>query len=253
MGASGAGSTQPPHDFGVVLEGTPLLEALRPLADVKKDQYETTVDFTKRVCTATAKALGVDASSRMTFVLEHGKYATFEKYDADKRSFFVKLGTEIHYKAPEAPYDDRWRWEPPIDKFKFNSVWLARKFVQAPTTVAGRNAFGVTKDVKVGREDMVVLFFPTRSFDTQFQFIGTRISLPASPDMARKLDGDLRVAIVGRLHPPCFVAGRSHTSPTLSYPYDQSTSESGIVINPNPEWLLFRASTKEILKRGTFK
>jgi hypothetical protein len=223
------------------------------LAEIKKDQYETTAAFTKRVCAATAKALGVNEDTPITFVLEHGKYATFAQYDADKQAFSIKLGTEIHYKEPEAPYDDRWRWEPSIDKFKFNSVWLDRRYMQSRATVPAENAFGVTKDVKIGREDMVVLFFPTRSFDTQFQFIGTRIRFPAKPELAKAIDGDLRIAIVGRLHAPCFIAGRSHTSPTMAYPYDQTTFEAGVVINPNPEWLLYRASAKEVLKRGTFK
>lgn len=249
----GAERSQTAHEFKVVVERTGLLQTLRPLADLKKDQYEKTTDFTKRVCAATRKVLGVDENTVITFVLEHGKYATSTQYDADKQAFLVKLGQEIHYTDRDAPYDDRWRWEPPIDKFKFNAVWLARSYVEAPNAVVGKNAFGVTKNIKVGREDMVVLFFPSRNFDTHLSFVGMRISLPAKSNLARKLDGDLRVAIVGRIRAPCFITGRSHTSPTISYPYDRTVFEMGIVVNPNPEWLLYRASTKEVLKRGTFK
>lgn len=244
---------QSAHEFKVVVDGMPILQTLRPLTNLKKDQYEKTADFTKRMCAATRKALNVDEDTPITFVLEHGKYATSADYNADKQVFLVKLGTEIHYMDRDAPYDDRWRFEPDIDKFKFNTVWLARNYIEASKAVIGKNAFGVTKEIKMQTEEMAVLFFPTKSFDSHLSFIGSRISLPAKRELAMKLDGDLRVAIVARIHPPCFIAGRSHTSPTISFPYDKTITEMGIVVIPNPEWVLYRASTKEVLKRGVFK
>lgn len=244
---------QSTRDFKVVIEGPAILQRLRPLVNLEKDQYEKTIDFTKRVCTETHKTLGVDKSTPITFVLEHGKYATSADYNADKQAFFVKLGTEIHYIDSGAPYEDRWRFQPYIDKFKFNTVWLARTYAEAPKPAIGKNAFGVTKEIKIQTEEMAVLFFPTKNFANHSTFIGSRILLPAKPEAARQLDGDLRVAMVARIYPPCFVTGRSHQTPKISFPYDRTIFEMGIVVNPNPEWILYRASTREILKRGVFK
>ncbi len=248
-----AEQTMAAKNFKVRVDERGLIQTLRPLSDLKKDQYEKTADFTKRVCAATNKALGVDEKTPVTFVLEYGKNMTWAQYDADKQAFVITLGTEIHYVDQYAPYEDRWRWEPPIDKFKFNTVRLASSYKEAPKSYVGKNSFGVAKEIKVAFEDMVVLFFPTPTFNSHSSFIGSRILLPANADVARKLDGDLRIAIVARVQPPCFITGRSHTSPTVQYPRDITTFEMGIVVSAKPEWLLYRASTKDVLKRGIFK
>ena len=114
--------------FKVRVDERRLIQTLRPLSDLKKDQYEKTADFTKRACAATYKALGVDEKTRVTFVLEYGQYQTWATYDADKQAFVTKLGTAIHYIDRDTPYEDRWRWEPPIDDLKFNPVRLATSY-----------------------------------------------------------------------------------------------------------------------------
>ena len=82
---------------------------------------------------------------------------------------------------------------------------------------------------------------------------GRKDRLPAKPDEARRLNGDLRVAIVTRIQPPCFVTGRRHRTPTIKYLYDVTNYEMGFVGSPKSEWILYRASTKEVVKRGKFK
>jgi hypothetical protein len=74
------------------------------------------------------------------------------------------------------------------------------------------------------------------------------ITFPANLDLA-KLKGDLRVAIAGYLEAPCF-----DTQGNLAKPGDPSPRDLiyRLHLGPKSEWIVYRANTKEIVKRGRF-
>ena len=65
------------------------LAKLGKLTSIKKDNFEKTTEFTKRLCEQTYKALGTSEKTSITIGLEHGQYATSARYDADKLSSFM--------------------------------------------------------------------------------------------------------------------------------------------------------------------
>ena len=117
----------------------------------------------------------------------------------------------------------------------YDAINLADSYSEAPN----KNA----SDVKVGFRNMAVLYLPGQTYNAHVVF-------PAKPDVARKLDGDLRLAIATRIKSPCFAVGHGHISPTSQFNYDMTKDEMGFVGSPESEWILYRATTKEVLKRG---
>lgn len=214
---------------------------LGKLTSVKKDKFEKTTGFTKRLCEQTYKALGISEKTLITIGLEHTP-----TYNADKQVFiiFEYVVGGNHFKAGDG-FNDRFLWNTSFDPSKYNSSDIAEESLEAPGTYSGRNAFGVSKEVKVRAENAAVFYFPTKKNNDKIVF-------PSKPEDARKIAKELRIAVVTRVQPPCFVSGKGHKSPTMDYPYDLTLSEIGIVGAPNPEWVLYLNSTKEILKRGKF-
>ena len=80
---------------------------------------------------------------------------------------------------------------------------------------------------------------------------GPRIRLNMTPEEAKKVGNDLRLALVTKIKEPCFVVRKGRHPPTIDYPDDVSWTDLGLV-GADTEWLIYRASTKEILKRGRY-
>ena len=49
---------------------------------------------------------------------------------------------------------------------------------------------------------------------------------------------------------PCFALGHTRTSPSSAFNYDMTKDETGFVGSSDSEWTIYRATTKEVLKRG---
>lgn len=225
------------------------LSALRPLLMLKKDQYETTAAFTKRVCSATLDALKSSNGKRALLRL-NAKDATRNTYDADRQAFDFQVSTYVHGSSGE-PYEDRWKWEPPTwnpivvngtpergySSYSYDAAELASSY-QEHSNGKMRSA------IKVNFQEKAILFFLARPDRT--------IRLPAKPDQARNLSGDLQLAFSTKIKPPCFVTGAKHTSPTRDNPYDSTVKVLGLV-GEDTEWLILKASTMEVLKRGKFR
>jgi hypothetical protein len=217
---------------------------LEKLTSIKKDNFEKTTEFTKRLCEQTYKAFGITNKTAITFGLEYGKYATSAQYNADKQAFVFHVADGSLYYTPGK--DDLFKWNPDFDPHKYQGIGIDHVYHEALGTYSGKNAFGVSKEIKVGAETAAVLYFSTK----ESKYL--EIFLLSKPEEARRIEKDLRVAIITRIQPPCFVSGKGHKSPTINYAYDMSLSEVGIVGAPNPEWVIYLDSTKEILKRGKF-
>jgi len=210
--------------------------ALQSIGTLKKDKYEKTADFNKRICAETYKALGVNDKTYVTLWAAFGEYATHAHYDADKQAFVFVVGTVDHFN------DDNI-----IRNYSRNeAIQLALNYTEAPKPFTGKNEFGIEQEFKVGLQNYAVLYLPGKTYNT-------KIILPAKPEEARKLDGDLRLAIETQIQTPCFKTERGHKSPTLQFHYDMTTSERGFMGSKKSEWIIYRDSTKEVLKRGKFK
>jgi hypothetical protein len=220
---------------------------LGTLTSVKKDNFEKTTEFTKRLCEQTYKTLGTSEKTPITIGLEHGQYATSTRYNADKQAFAIRVAVGgNHFRAGDT-YNDHFRWHTNFDPYKYEGIRIAEEYREAPSTYSGKNAFGASKDVKIGAETAAVLYFPSKNRHSH------EIVFPSKPEEARRIEKDLRVAIITRVQSPCFVSGQGHKPPTMDYAYDLALSEVGIVGASNPEWVLYLDSTKEIMKRGKFR
>ncbi|MDD5297644.1 MAG: hypothetical protein PHU46_12095 [Rhodocyclaceae bacterium] len=225
---------------------------LKPVFETAKDKFETTPNFHRRVCDAAFKAVRSDGKTQMTARLVHGEYESKIIYDPDKQIFIGTLHTVPHYLPESGKWEERWQGLG-IDSSKFEAILLSRRYDENNKGYVGTNAYGVAKQVHVASEDVVVVFIPVRTSDygKNVGYI-KKISLPAKPDLARTLNGDLRLGVVTRIEAPCVVSATQHTSPTIGFPYDKTTYEIGLVGSKDAEWLIYRESTKEILKRGKF-
>lgn len=221
----------------------PKLEAL---VSTKKDNFEKSAEFSKRLCNETYKALGTSENKPITIGLEHGEYATLAKYNADKQIFVIRVAKGgNHFRAGDS-YRDHFQWSNNFDPHKYIGIRIFNDYRQAPGTYSGKNAYGVSKEIKVAAESAWVLYFPPKASKS------LEISYPSKTEEARRIASDLRLAIVTHIQSPCFVSGGGREPPTLKYAYDISLLEVGIIGAPNPEWILYLDSTKDILKRGRF-
>lgn len=220
---------------------------LGTLASIKKDNFEKTADFTKRVCAQAYKTLGVSEGKLVAIGLEQGQYATSARYNADKQAFSIHVAIGGNHFRVGDGYADRFQWNTNFDPYKHQGLRIAEEYRESPKSYTGTNAFGVSKDIKVGSETAAVFYFPSRGQNS------LNIVLPSKPDEARRIENDLRVAVIGKIQSPCFVSGHGHKPPTITYTYDLALSEVGIVGAPNPEWVVYLDSTKQVLKRGKFR
>lgn len=217
---------------------------LGKLTSVKKDNFEKTTEFTKRLCEQTYKALGISEKASITIGLERKEDANI-RYNADKQVFVFRFEGGNHYLAGDG-LNDSFRWNTSFDPFKHNGFAIAKEYREVPDTYSGANAFGASKEIKVGAKTAAVLYFPHKKrFPEMLEIV-----FPSRPEEARRIEKDLRVAVITRLQPPCFVSGQGHKPPTMDYPYNLTLSEVGIVGAQSPEWVIYLDSTKEILKRG---
>jgi hypothetical protein len=233
------------------VSGSPeTIAKLSTLTEMKKDQYETTAAFEKRLCTATYKALGITADKRtITIGLQSGVHASSAKYNADKQAFRVQIAMGGNHFLAGHGYNDMYRWNPSFDPYKYVGLQIVNEYRAGGADYSGANAFGVSKQVKVISQTSSVLYFPSRVGYTNTT---SAVMLPAKPDEARRIQSDIRVAMITQLQPPCFVSGRGREPPTIDYPTDVALSELDLVGSRNPEWVIYLDSTKEILKHGIY-
>ena len=92
-------------------------------------------------------------------------------------------------------------------------------------------------------EDRLGLFYLAKAYE---------IKVPMKASEAQQSKDDLRVIFSARLSQPCFFWGTKHTSPTVNVPYDRTTTSFGLVAS-SVEWIVVRAKTLEIVKRGVLK
>ena len=75
--------------------------------------------------------------------------------------------------------------------------------------------------------------------------VADRVPKPVDEWLAKWIKNNKKVIASGDAYAKALLAANDNK--------EMTTFESGIVVNAKPEWILYRASTKEVLKRGTFK
>ncbi len=219
---------------------------LKPLTNIPKDRFEKSDVYRKKVCLETLKAIGISEGQKIAVRPFREPGEKDFHYNADKQRFQGWF-SEADYWVPDMANSDD-RWVGPFTKnYEYSAVILSQRYLEPQKGYVGTNAFGVSKEIHIGFRDRVVIYIPRKGLDSK-----STITLSAKPDIARKLDGDLRLAITTSIGVPCIASGTNHQSPTLSYPYEKTTYEVGLVGSKDAEWLIYRESTKEILKRGKF-
>lgn len=164
-----------------------VFSAVRTLrGTLRKDQFETTIDYESRVKESVSRLPGV--SSRLTFLLPDVKV----KYDADAGAFRLDTQPEsILFPTVYMAGD----WSRQYNSFtSFFLVWNKKTIGSA----IGRNAFGMKKRIVITSYTSLRLAVPGESV----RKLNRGVLLPAVPAVARAMAGGIRLAITGQLIPP---------------------------------------------------
>lgn len=219
---------------------------LSSLSALKKDNYETSKDFQKRVCEETAKALGV-SDIKSPIVIGGGPA---HPYNADRQEFRFGVSGGNWYWAG-SDYGDAYEWSTSFHPFDFTGMNIFEDNQYSTKTYSGSNAFGASKNVTISNKSAAVLYYPKKT--EKSGMVSDIIILQSKPEEARRIANDLRFAVITRLEPPCFTYGHGHKPPTYDSPTEFFLSEIAIIGAPNPDWVVYLDSTKQILKRGKFQ
>jgi hypothetical protein len=207
----------------VAFGGGPIpFDEIAAVATAKKDQFETSPDFEKRTCEATAKLLKVKPKESIVFRIS----GTTNVYDADRQQF-----------SAESPTDAGTRFGPYLQ--------LAARARQKPDYV-GSNAYGVSRRVTNKESDYVVVVFTKRLERRRFE-----IKVPSKTENARVLAGDMRLELVTRMASfdgKCVGLHVNQTEPTISAPNRETRFVHMLYADPSTSVLrVVRVSTGEIL------
>lgn len=169
------------HNAGTVFSA---IRSLR--GSLRKDQFETTIDYESRVKDIVAHLPGVN--SRLTFLLPDVKV----RYDADAGAFRLDTQPEsILFPTVYMAGD----WSRQYNSFtSYFLVWNKKTIGSA----VGRNAFGMKKRIVITSYTSLRLAVPGDSV----RKLNRGILLPAVPAVARTMVGGIRLAITGQLIPP---------------------------------------------------
>lgn len=254
MTTARAATVNPPRALDQVSVDVPAsadtLTKLKTLTGIKKDEFEKTSDFNKRVCAAMYKALGISTERpSITVEIGGGRDKPLARYNADKQIFVVLIPPGGNYFRAGREYNDMYRWNPvDFDPRKHVGVQIFDEYSSTGVTHLGTNAYGASREVKSASLTSGVLYFPSSMGYTNAYPVTTVV--PAKSEEARSMQHDIRVAVIARLQPPCFISGHGREPATIEYPLDLAMSELGLVSGPHPEWVIFLNSTKQVLKRG---
>jgi hypothetical protein len=222
--------------------GTPALaKRLEKIAQLKKDEFETTKQFESRKCAGVMESFGKEAGSEITFDVWPDPPPLRDNlvtYNADRKQFLFAPRTHGNYLRLPEDKAARFVWVASFDRYSHSGVTL----IEHSNFAESRALQGHIRD---GKRTELNLFFPSWSPTKMIKY-------PADPSTAKQLGPDLRVAVTAKLASPCIVWGGGHHPATRDMPYDFELTELGIVAQKSPKWLLYKASTKEVLATGRF-
>lgn len=208
------------------------VNVLRPLADIKKLEFEKTEHFNKRVCDKVHELL----KSKKDTVYDFPVFSAIPVYDADKGKFLfnVRNGFPSVYN----------------NSFGAHRGIVIGEKERSRSGYVGQNRYGAAASVESISSDVAMLIIPEKNKKMQHKEIS--IGLTISPLEASKIKNDLRLVVSTPLVGKCFATGHNYDRPTLSEPQEHSETLLGLIGVSNAKWKVIRNSTGNVLKSGQF-
>ena len=227
---------------------------------VKKDEYEKTADYKKRIA-AFKKELpekslygNVKFGSTLALALtQDGKSGISAdcKYDADSEKFAVTIGYSADYQIEDY-----------MNGFKeYYGVTFSRELISSGTYI-GKNGFGVEKEIKEENfQSYGMTYTDVRGLKIDYNSALYLRNVPAN--QARTIGGDLSVLCVfrlgyleaeknGAITPFAVVVGGDRGKPTMDHPYDMFDSQRAVCATI-PEFWLYNFKTGEVYAKYSLK
>lgn len=227
---------------------------------VKKDEYEKTADYKKRIASfkkeLPEKSLygNVKFGSILALALTQDGESGISvdgKYDADSEKFAVTFGYGADYQIED--YMNGFR--------EYYGVTFSRELISSGTYI-GKNGFGVEKEIK--EEDFQsygIAYTDVRGLKIDYNSALYLRNVPAN--QARAIGHDLSVLCVfqlgylegeenGAITPFAVVSGGDRVKPTMDRPYDMFDSQRAVCA-AIPEFWLYNFKTGEVYAKYSLK
>lgn len=168
----------------------------------KKDEFESTSDYDKRIqgALATMSVSGKPLAEPRYFVNSDQISGT---YDADKGA--MKVYGSLRQSTKVSP------------AINYASTVIVKIRSAKTSQYEGKNRFGTSTTVKNYRDEICGVAFLNVSPVTDHQWMG-KIEFPLSADVARRSKGNIGIVYLARLAPPFVVEHRQYIAPTISAP-----------------------------------
>jgi hypothetical protein len=197
---------------------------------VRKDEFESSADFTQRL----EKLL--ESKSVTGSTLSEPKYfinsdRTSAVYDADKGA--IKVYGSLRQSTKIS------------DSTKYASTVIVKTRSTDTSEYQGQNRFGVATQVTKFRKEICGVAFLNVSPATDHQWMGT-IEFPLSAEIARQSKGNIAIAYSVRLATPLLVEHRQHISPTVTSPTEIIVAGDALVATLE-RFYVFNRATGDVL------
>ncbi len=246
------------HNIQTVVEK---VEALFKDENVKKDEYEKTADYKKRIAAfkeeLPEKSLYANVKFGSTLALaltQNGEtpIKAFCKYDADAERFDVSFGAYADYSIDEYDY---------AEKTNYYGLRFCRKLSSSDTYI-GRNGFGVEKEIKEENFRSYGIVY-TDSYNLRISYDSELRLQNVPPTQAKAIGESIGVLCVfklgylekvenGALTPFAYVDGGDLVKPTMDRPYDMFDWQQA-VCSTLPEFWVYNVKTGEVYAKYSLK
>jgi len=208
---------------------------LQQLEGLNKDKFETSSEFNDRKCDLLYKKLGNQRDTPLIFPINLARVSDLFSYDADKELFYIDPST-IYYGEGVAWLKGGHPTSTDFELFKQS---------QDSQGYIASNKFGVNSNVEVKSIQHLTLQIISKRFPLNMKF-----EYPRS--RAKQLKDDLTIAIKTKLASPCYTYRNGRSLPKLDTPLDLTINIYNLHASKDAEWILYRKSNGEILKKVRF-
>lgn len=268
------------HNIQTVVEK---VEALFKDENVKKDEYEKTADYKKRIAafkeelpekslyanlkfgSTLALALTQNGETPIKafckydadaerFDVSFGKISAFyaKTTDADAERFDISLGAYADYSIDEYDY---------AEKTNYYGLRFCRKLLSSDTYI-GRNCSGIEKEIKEENFRSYGIVY-TDSYNLQISYDSELRLQNVPPTQAKAIGESIGVLCVfklgylekvenGALTPFAYVDGGDLVKPTMDRPYDMLDWQQ-VVCSTLPEFWVYNVKTGDVYAKYSLK
>ena len=207
-----------------VVSGNKIAELLKK-DDFKKNDLETTVEYTTRIAPTIAafRALSVSARGEL-FVQVHMRPA-YLKYNADTEKMVISNIGGVLVRDTDESISVYWREQ---DAGGYEAT----------------NAFGARLNIAKRTAEAIYITAPKMSLTNMIARKDIQFVMPRSE--ATSPETNLIIAVALRLKAPYFISQESRTKPTIDFPYDYAVSKKLIYADILCAVLINRLANKTI-------